>query len=198
MRAAVAIVRTILAAAALAALFGCDTFGVDFGAPNTPSLPAGRAIDYRNDDLTGLVFAIDLPAGLRPLPGSTTATIDASAAKGDKHFKGTLVLADGAATDSLLPPPASGRTYVMFGFAPKDKGALRDLQKWIKAQTDQPVVALDVQPKVCATTQVDAGTTTYAVLAALPSTALLPIVAGAPIGRLMLSTGGTLPTCAGT
>lgn len=188
--------RTLLATAALAALAGCDTLGMGF-APPAPAAPAGRAIDYRNDDLANLTFAVDLPQTLRPLPGGAVVTLDATGIKSSKHFKGTLALADGEAVNSVLPPPTSGRTYVLFGFAAKDKQAVRDFQKWLRAQpgAEPPVIALDVAPKLCETAPIDPATTTYGVLPALPGTALLPIVANGPIGRLTLDTGGQLPRC---
>ena len=192
--------RSFCALAVLVALAGCDTLGgIGFG-PSTPATPPGRALDYANDDLASLIFAVDQPPSLRPVPGGSVATLDASGAKGEKHFKGALALADGEAIDRLLPPAAAGRTYVLFGFAAKDKPALRDLQKWLKAQPDgaSPVVVLQVMPKLCETAAVDPAATTYSILPALPGTALLPLVSQAPVGALNSGTAGQFPPCGST
>lgn len=187
--------RLALLAALLPALGACDTFGLGLG-PSQPAAPAGRMIDYRHDDLASLVFALDIPVSLRPIPGGTTASLDLSTAKGDRHVKAALVLADGDGIGASLPPPGSGRTYVMFGFAEKDKQALRAAQKWLSAQPDvAPVTVLNVTPKLCETAAIDPAATTFAIRPALPGTAILPLVDGAPIARLAAATGGQLPRC---
>ena len=182
--------RLLLAGALLGGLAGCDTLGMSFG-PSAPSGPAARPIDYRNDDLSAVLFAIDVPVGLKPVAGGTVATFDATnGGKADKHVRATLVLADGEAVDAALPPPASGRTSYLFTFGEKDKAAIRAAQKWLQAQpTDSaPVVLLDVAPKLCATAAPDP-TMTYNVVPALAGTPLTPIVSGEAIGQL--------PACAG-
>ena len=95
-----------LIALTLLPLAGCDTFGMNFG-PSSPPPPVQRAIDYSNDDLSTLVFAIDAPAGLRPVPNKSIATFDATTDKAGKHVKATLVLVDGDAVEGTLPPPAA-------------------------------------------------------------------------------------------
>ncbi|MDR3471440.1 MAG: hypothetical protein P4M09_07085 [Devosia sp.] len=189
-------VRLALVATGLALLAGCDTFGIGFG-PASPTVPTGRDIDYASDDLASLVFAVDVPTSLRPLPNKTVATLDASGPKGSKQIKATLVLTDGEAIGGLLPPPASGRTYFFLGFAAKDKTALVALQKWLKSLPvgSAPVTALDVSPRLCETAPLDPAATTFSVLPALPGTRLTPLVSQDPIASIAASTGGQLPPC---
>ena len=79
------IVNAALMLAALAALLplaGCDSFGLGASAP-TP--PPSRALDYRQDDLASVVFALDLPADLQPVQRASTARFDiTTAGKGDR------------------------------------------------------------------------------------------------------------------
>jgi len=190
--------RLVCVAACVLALAGCDTLGgLDFGGGSAASA-AATGIDYRADDLAAAVFAIDLPAGVRPRNGGTTATLDLSAPKGEKHVAATLVLADGSAADATLPPPASGRSYVFFGFADRDKSALRAAQAWLRALPPdaQPVTAFSVAPGLCATGRLDTASATYSVIPVLPGKPLLPLVSDAPIAGLIPSAGAPLPACA--
>jgi hypothetical protein len=188
--------RLVLAGVGLTLLAGCDTLGMSFG-PSTPAAPTGRAIDYASDNLSALVFALDVPTSLRPLAGGMVATLAASGPKGEKQVKATLVLADGEPVDGMLPPPASGRTYYLFAFAAKDKAAVAALQKWVKGLPAgaEPVTSLDVAPRLCATAPVDPVATTFSVVPALPGSTFVPLVNAAPVASLAAATAGQLPPC---
>jgi hypothetical protein len=189
--------RFLLVAALTLALTGCDTLGgLDFGgASSAPAATAG--IDYRADDLAATIFAVDLPAGVRPRDGGTIAALDVSAPKGEKHVKATLVLADGSAVDAELPPPASGRSYVFFGFADRDKPAVRAAQAWLRnlPPESQPITAFAVTPALCAATAIDTASATYSVVPVLPGKPLLPLVTDTPIAALIPTAGAPLPAC---
>jgi hypothetical protein len=185
-------------AAMLAALAGCDTFGINLGGSAAPAAPTGRNINYGTDDLTAMVFGIDAPTSLRLLPAGTQLTLDLSTAnKGAKHVRASLVPADGDAVDGGLPPPAAGRTYFLLGVTSKDKAAVQAAQKWFRALPDGtgPVVVLDIAPKFCTGDGSDASGLTYSVVPALPGTTLLPIVSASPVVSVATTTNGTLPTC---
>jgi len=196
-------VRRVVPAIALSALLasglaGCDTLGFGVGSPVAPAPVAARALDYRIDDLASLVFAIDLPTSFRPVPSGTVVTFDATNASAAKHFKATLVLADGEAIDGALPPPAAGRTYFLLGFSDKDKAVLRAAQQWVRALPPDaaPVTALHIAPRLCAAGQVDPAAAEVSVVPALPDgPALTPIVAE-PVATLLAETGGSLQPCA--
>ena len=185
--------------AMLATLAGCDT--LDFALPGAAaSAPPQRALDYRNDDLSSLVFALDVPTSLRPVPNGTVLTFAATTSKAERHLKANLVLADGDAVDGALPPPAAGRTYYLLGFGDKDKAAFRETQQWLRTLPPDaaPVTALNIVPRLCAMGQVDPATTKIAVLAALPGApALLPLVASEPLATLLIDTGTSLKPCGG-
>jgi hypothetical protein len=191
------IVNAALMLAALAALLplaGCDSFGLGASAP-TP--PPSRALDYRQDDLASVVFALDLPADLQPVQRASTARFDiTTAGKGDRHLKATLVLADGDSIDGELPPPAAGRTYYLLGFADRDKQAIAGAQKWLAGLPpgSAPVVAFDVTPKFCETAAIDPSVTKFSVLPALPGAGpLLPLVNAQPVTAVI--GGGQVPPC---
>jgi hypothetical protein len=129
-----------LLAAVLLPLAGCDTFGMNFGS-SAPDTPAQRAIDYRNDDLSSMVFALDLPANLQPVPSRSILTFDATTAGNPgKHVKAALTLVDGDAAEGKLPPPATGRTYYLLGPGVKDKA----LRQKINAQPPGQASALSL------------------------------------------------------
>lgn len=185
----------VLTFAASLALAGCDTFGLDGGAGGAGPAEAAQGLDPRTDDLAALILALDLPAGVRPVTGGTVARFDASGTRGQKTVKASLVLADGSDVDGALPPPASGRSYVLFGFAGRDKAALRAAQAWVRSLPagSAPVTGFTVTPKLCATGSVDVATATYSVVPALPGKPLLPLIANAPLQAL--APGGALPPC---
>jgi len=186
-----------LLAALLLPLAGCDTFGMNFGS-SAPAAPVQRAIDYRNDDLSSLVFALDLPANLQPVPSRSLLTFDAtSAGNAGKHVKAALTLVDGDATEGKLPPPATGRTYYLLGLGAKDKAALNAAQTWLKALPPDaaPVTALQVLPHFCSSGPVDP-TSVVSILPALPSgAALAPLVETEPLSNFLADSDGKLPSC---
>ena len=168
-------------------LAGCDTLGLG-AAPTAPAPPAGRAIDYLNDDLSSLVFVIDLPSNLQPTVAGTLVTIAASASKGEHHVNARPALADGDSAEGGLPAPETGRTYYFLGFSEKDKAEIGSLQKWARGlpAEDAPVFALSVTPKLCASSPTDPSTAEIAVLAVLPGGApLSPIIAREPISAAL-------------
>ena len=191
------IVNMALLLAALATvlpLAGCDSLGL--GAA-TPPPPPSRALDYRQDDLASVVFALDLPADLQPVRNASTARLDITTPdKGNRHLKATLVLADGDSIDGELPPPAAGRTYYLLGFADRDRKAIADAQKWLAGLPpgSAPVVAFGVTPKFCETAAIDPAATQISVLPALPSAGpLLPLVNAQPVTAAI--NGGQVPPC---
>ena len=192
-------VLSLLAFVGLTALGACTTLG--WGDP-VPQGPAARALDYLNDDLGTLVFALDLPTTVTPQPTGSLVTLDATtAANGSRHVQALLTLADGDLVDSALPAPASGRTYYFLGLSDKDKKSLRDAQKWAKALPagTAPVFALNLAPRLCASAPADPATTNVAVLLALPNgPPLAPLIPTEPVANLLAETGATtLPACAG-
>jgi hypothetical protein len=188
-----AVILLALAGTAVFALSGCDTMGLGFGPAPSPAAAPARALDYRNDDLASTVFALDVPESLRLMPSGSFATFDAGSGKTGRHLKAVLTLADGDAIDSALPPPAAGSTYYLLGFSEKDKPALREAQKSLKTMPADaaPGAVLQVSPRFCSVGAVDPASTMVTIIPALPgASALLPLVASAPLA--------TLPEAAGT
>lgn len=189
---------TAAASIGLTVLCACTTLGVD----PTPKTLAVRPLDYLNDDLGSLVFALDLPTTVMPQVSGSGATFDVTiAANGARHLQTALVLADGDAVDGVLPPPRSGRSYYFLGFGDKDKSSLREAQKWAKGLQGAaaPVFALNLAPELCATAPSDPDKVTVAVLLALPNgPPLAPLVPSEPLAALLAGAGATpLPPCAG-
>jgi hypothetical protein len=162
-----------------------------------------QALDPLNDDIAGLVFALDLPAGIEPIPDQSGFAFDVTTpGKGERHVKAMLTLADGDAIDSALPPPGNGRTYYLVGFSDADKLALRAAQLWargITAAGTAPQVAVTVTPHFCANPGVDPAKASFSVLVALPgATNLEPLINGESFATLLQQTGApALPACAG-
>jgi hypothetical protein len=162
-----------------------------------------QALDYLNDDIAGLVFALDLPAGIEPIPNQSGFAFDVTTAgKGEKHVKTTLTLADADTVDGALKPPGSGRTYYLVGFSEADKSTLRAAQAWartIKAGGTDPQVAVTVTPRFCANVGVDPAKASFSVLVALPgANNLEPLTNGESFQSVVQQMGVTaLSACAG-
>jgi hypothetical protein len=162
-----------------------------------------QALDPLNDDIAGLVFALDLPAGIEPIPDQSGFAFDVTTpGKGERHVKAMLTLTDGDTVDSALPPPRSGRTYYLVGFSDADKATLRAAQLWargIKAAGTAPQVAVSVTPHFCVNAGVDPMKANFSVLVALPgANNLEPLISGENFTTLLQQTGApALPACAG-
>ena len=98
---------------------------MNFGS-SAPDTPAQRAIDYRNDDLSSMVFALDLPANLQPVPSRSILTFDATTAGNPRQAcrGGADPRRWRCRRRQAAPPPATGRTYYLLGPGAKDKAAL--------------------------------------------------------------------------
>lgn len=188
--------RTGMAIAVALLLAACTT--LEFG-----TAAKLQALDPLNDDIASLVFALDLPAGIEPIPEQSSFAFDVTMpGKGERHVKAMLTLADGDTIDTALPPPRSGRTYYLVGFSDADKATLRTAQLWarsIKAAGAAPQVAVTVTPHFCANPGVDPTKANFSVLVALPgATNLDPLINGESFATLLQQMGATaLPACAG-
>jgi hypothetical protein len=174
-------------------LAGCDTVGFGQGAAPAPAL---KAIDYRQDDLAGSIFVLDLPSGLQPVMGGTTATFDVKVpGSPPRNINSTLSFADGDAIDTALPPPAAGHTYFLLGFPTRDKGTVQQAQRLLALATpENSTVAFAVSPKFCETAAVDPAAAVFSILPVVPAGGQrAPLVANATI--LSLIGAGQLPPC---
>lgn len=175
-------------------LAGCDTLGLG-GTPPAP--PAARAIDYRADDLASLIVVLDLPATLQPVARGSVASFDVTTeAKGSRHVRAVLALADGDAVAPALPAPAAGHTYYLLGFSERDGASLAAAQKWLAGLPPgaPPAIAFTVAPRLCETEPLDPSRAFFSVIPALPGAGpLLPLIASAPLTSLLQ--GGQLPPC---
>lgn len=175
-------------------LAGCDTLGA-LGPPDasataaaSPTLVVARHVDYTHDDVSKMIFAVDLPAGVQPLSSGTAALYEITTpSAGGRHIHAELALADGGEIDTTLPPPAPGRAYYLFGFADRDKLSVTQAEQWLATlpSGQTPKIAFQVVPKVCTSAAVDPATTTFTVTAVLPGgPPLQPIMANIPLKAL--------------
>jgi hypothetical protein len=170
------------------------------------SIPIGmgerqHGLDGLNDDLAGALLALDLPQALEPVAGGTVLSLDiTSAGGGERHIKAVLGTGDPGDLAGLLPPPADGRSYYLFGLGTADQAAVREAQAW--ARTLPPggaQVTLGLSPSLCRTDAIDMDRTVVSALVALPGsgrvapllgpTSLATVLAAAPIKDV--------PACAG-
>jgi hypothetical protein len=186
------IIAGLLLAALLAA---CSTL-------NMTTANSLRSLDYMRDDIASLLIAFDVPRGIGPVRGASTLSFDVVVAgQGERHIKAVLEQADADEVEGSLPPPGTGRAYYLFGFADKDKAAIREAQAWARTLPGGLTgnsVGIALSPRLCTSGGVDPSSARVSVLIALPGQGgLAPLIDRARLSDLLAqSGGGALPPCA--
>jgi hypothetical protein len=171
------------AAPALALLLaGCSSLG---GLAPQPSAPA---FDLASADLALALFAVDLPASVRPAAQGPRVTYAAS-----PGLDVTLVPADAEPVVAALQPPAAGRSYVVYAFAPEDQPKVRAAQ----SGGARPGATFTVIPRLCVTAEARKNSDTIAVHAVLPGRQAVQVIAAETLLSLEARAGAPLPACAG-
>lgn len=181
-------------AALLLAVAACSSIPIGMGERQ-------NGLDGLNDDVAGALLALDLPQALEPVAGGTVLSLDITSNGGEeRHIKAALGTADPGDLAGMLPPPADGRSYYLFGLGEAEQQAVREAQAW--ARTLPPgtaQVTLGLSPGLCRTDVIDLQKTTVSALVALPGSgrvapllgpvSLATVLAAAPIKDV--------PACAG-
>lgn len=160
-----------------------------------------RSLDYLRDDIASLLIAFDLPRGIGPVPGASTLSFDAViAGQGERHVDAILIEADADEIGGDLPAPGKGRAYYLFGFADKDKTAIRDAQAWARTLPGGLTgnsVSIKLSPRLCTSGDIDVASATLSVLVAIPGQPdLAPLIDHQRVSEVIAqSGGGALPPC---
>lgn len=167
--------KTALAAGVLLGLCGCSSLGL------APAGTGPRALDYLNDDLGAMALAFDLPETLEPLPGaSRLGFVVQVPGRGEQRVDASLVPGDAELVAGLLPPPADGRSYYVFGLEEQDAASLREAQRWARAQAESGAVpqtpVISIAPRLCATTAIDVARLPVSVTLIVPGRTLVPLI----------------------
>jgi hypothetical protein len=188
--------RRVIAGLCIALLLAaCSTLNLD-------TANRLRSLDYMHDDIASLLIAFDVPRGIGPVLGASTLSFDVViAGQGERHVKAVLAEADADDVAGRLPPPGAGRAYYLFGFADRDKAAIRDAQAWVRSLPgglSGNSVGIALAPRLCTNGGVEPANLTISVLLALPGEpALAPLVDRARLSDIVAQSGGTaLPPCA--
>lgn len=143
------------------------------------------------------MIVLDLPGSLEPVPDASIVAFKLTAKGGDiRRIDALLVPADAEGVMETLPPPATDRTYYLFGFSPKDQQKLREAQEWAGAQSAVDV-QIDLLPALCNTEQIDQATTRFSVLAAVSGAKLAPLRSNMSVAEMVAARNRPLQLCAG-
>ena len=184
----------------IAGLAACTS--LNFGTAITTNL---RALDYLNDDIANLVFALDLPYQLAPVPEDSEVAFDiVVASQGERHVTAILIRADADTIMGTLPPPTEGRGYYVLAFSDDDKTKIREAQEWVRSVREtagNPVdgeFSLGISPAFCATQPVNLLRATFSVYITLPGEEpLQPLIANRGLSDELGAAGAqALPDCA--
>lgn len=177
--------RRTMTLAMLLLLAGCSSLPMG-------GAPAPSEVDVLNADVAGALFVLDLPQTLEPTPEDSSVAISLVAgAEGERRVDATLWRADPGELAGLLPPPADGRSYYLFGLDAADQTAVREAQAWARGRTVQSAITL--RPGVCRTDAIDLGRTTISALMVTPGRVQY-LIRNAP---LSVHAGTNVAPCAG-
>lgn len=170
------------------------------------SIPIGKAdrpggLDALQEDVAAALLALDLPQALEPVAGGSSLSLDiTSASGGERHVRAVLGPADPGELAGLLPPPADGRSYYLFGLTPADQQAVREAQAWARSlPPGNAQVTLGLSPNLCRTDVIDTRKTMVAALVALPGSGRVAPLLGPVSLAEVLATAPIkdVPACAG-
>lgn len=180
--------------ALLLALAACSSIPIGMGARQ-------NGLDGLTDDVAGALLALDLPQVLEPVAGGTVLSLDITSAGGGKrHIKAVLGTADPGDLAGLLPPPADGRSYYLFGLAAADQQAIREAQAFARGLPPGGAqLTLGLSPSLCRTDAIDMQKTMVSALVALPGSGRVAPLLGPVSLATLLATAPIkdVPACAG-
>jgi len=142
-----------------------------------------------HDDVANLLFVLDLPDAVQPLPDGNKLGLGYAL---PGPLKVGLVRADAGELAGTLPPPAAGRTYHLFEIAPAERAAI--VQAQAASRGAAPVgTGLALEPRLCATGAVDPAKVQISMLvAAAGQAAISPPLRNQVLASLV---GPSLPPC---
>lgn len=174
---------------------GCT--GLNFGTANLL-----QSLDYLNDNIAEMTFAIDAPLEVLPRQEGVVFEMNARTAQnGDRKVRAVLVRGDFGEGISQLTPPASGRAYHLFAFSQKDKQAIRQLQAWARElQRQQGQVGgeltVKITPGFCRATTADTSDLRVSVFVSLPGKpGLSPLLSNVRLSDIGDTNVARMPLC---
>jgi uncharacterized protein YceK len=176
-------------------LAGCSSMGGIAPAPGGGSSGGARQLDYTNDNLANLIFALDLPDGVQPTAAGISFSYDANDEKAPDYLDTQLVRGDAEAAMGSLPAPAAGRSYHVFVLSDPARERIRAIQNFVRVQQKKLLPLVNIVPRLCVSGAVDKARTTYDIRVVLPGRgALVPIIAGETLAGLE-TRSATIPAC---
>jgi hypothetical protein len=148
------------------------------------SSSAPRSIDLVADDLSALVFALDLPDTVRPAASGPNFSYDVNDENAPPFLDTTLVLGDADSVMAALPAPEAGRSYHVYVLSDAARERMRALQTFARGLPKTPVPTVGIVPRLCFAASPDK-TASFSVRVVLPGRgALKPLIAAESLGAL--------------
>lgn len=162
-----------------------------------------QAIDYLNDDIASLIFALDLPQTVKPVPDSSYFTFEMTTAGfGERRIKAVLQRADTDDISGELPAIGNGRSFHLYKLSEDDRAKLREAQAFardLKTKHDNVggQLSIGIVPALCSTTELKPENTRFSVQVTLPGkTRLQPLINNQKLSELLeANTGLNLEMC---
>lgn len=162
-----------------------------------------QAIDYLNDDIASLVFALDLPQTVKPVPDASYFRFDMTTAGfGERRIKAILQQADTDEISGELPTIGNGRNFYLFKFSEEDRAKLREAQAFARDLTSKHdnvggELSIGIVPTLCKTAELKLESTRFSVQITLPGkTKLQPLINNQKLSELLeTNIGQSLEMC---
>jgi hypothetical protein len=168
----------IAALGALPFVVACTSLGGP-----SPGVPG--ALNLAAMDLASAAFALDLPASIE--------AVDPPRITYGSSLDVVLVRADAEQLMGVLPAPAEGRSYAVYAFSPRDRAKVSAS----RAATPAAPATLIVEPRLCATPDVQKDRDTVTVIAAVPGQRPVAISGPETVAAIETRLAAILPACAG-
>ncbi|HHY48828.1 MAG TPA: hypothetical protein GYA10_03690, partial [Alphaproteobacteria bacterium] len=186
-------VQALIVVTVAAMLAGCSSLG---GIAPSSGSGAPRDLDLVADDLSALIFALDLPESVEAAEQGPLFAYAINDKAAPPYLETTLVLADADLVMGALPPPAAGHSYRVYALGDAARQKLRALQAFARAQAKRPSVTVNIVPRLCLPAPVSKSATTYSIRVVLPGRgALRPLIADERLDALE-ARSAVIPPCA--
>jgi hypothetical protein len=187
------VLKPVAAAFLALAIAGCSSMG---GLAPASSSGAPRSINLVADDLSALVFALDLPDNVRPAASGPNFSYDVNDENAPPYLDTALVLGDADAVMAALPAPAAGRSYHIYVLSDPAREKIRAMQTFARNLPRAPLPTVVIVPRLCLAAPVDKASTTVTVRVVLPGRgALQPLIAAESLSALE-ARSATILNCA--
>ncbi len=161
-----------------------------------------QKIDWLNDDVAKMTFALDLPISLKPMKNEIALVINATTSKfGERNIEAILEETADLSKVANLPQLAKGRVYYLFSIAKNGQEEIEEFQQWAKGLKKQHgdiggELGIGIKAEFCRTQDFEVKKEKFSMFISLPSKVeLSPLISGMKISDATKGQATDIPVC---